>query len=241
MSEVRVGELVNALVSQDQFSLLSGDMVALNRLVKLPKVQRVGVALTGHVTNVVVGRVQLLGRTEMKYLKTLSEGERRRCLEPIFQLGIPALVITSGVFIPEDVIELCAEFSTALFSTHYETTVATDRLNQWLFGWFAPREVRHGVLVDVHGVGVLLLGKSGIGKSETGLELVSRGHRLVADDVVMLKQAGPKSVVGHSPDLTRNHMEIRGLGIINIRDLYGVASVREQRVELAVELVSGMT
>jgi len=237
-TEITLGELASLLITEHQFSVVAGGQAGLERIVSLPNVQRVGIALTGHVEHTVPTRIQLMGRAEMGYLASRSPDERRDLLRKLCDTGIPALVISAGETITNELISVADEFAVALLSTQSESTVAIDQLHKVLSAWMACREVRHAALVDVHGVGVLLLGKSGIGKSEIALELVSRGHRLVADDVVILDRTGSNSVVGHSPELTRNHMEIRGLGIINIKDLYGVAAVRERkRVELAVELV----
>jgi HPr kinase/phosphorylase len=237
-NEVSIRELASHLVPEYQFSVVAGGEAGLERIVGLPDVQRVGIALTGHVDHTVPNRIQLLGRAEMKYLATLAPEERHTLLRTLCEAGIPAMVVTAGEKITPELIEVADEFAVALLSTESESTIATEQLHKVLLAWLSCREVRHAALVDVHGVGVLLLGKSGIGKSEIALELVSRGHRLVADDVVILDRTGSTAVVGHSPELTRNHMEIRGLGIINIKDLYGVAAVRERkRVEFAVELV----
>ena len=174
----------------------------------------------------------------MGYLETLNAQQRLETLTPFINIGFPALVLTADRDPPSELVQLCESAGVSLICTPLESTVAVDRINRSLRSWLSPRQVRHAVLLDVHGVGVLLIGKSGIGKSEIGLELISHGHRLVADDMVILDQTSSTAVVGHSPELTRNHMEIRGLGIINIRDLYGVAAVRERkRVELVVELV----
>ena len=233
-SEISVSEL--AMI--EGFSVLAGGAEAYARTVGTPKIQRVGISLIGHMDNLVPTRVQLLGRTEMSYLYKQQPTARTTLLEGLCRSGIPALVVTAGVEVPSEIINVCNQFRVALLWTDEESTVATDTLNRVLAAWYAPREVRHAALIDVHGVGVLLLGKSGIGKSEIALELISRGHRLVADDVVILEKTGENTVVGHSPKLTRHHMEIRGLGIINIKDLYGVAAVRaRKRVELAVQLV----
>jgi HPr kinase/phosphorylase len=237
MDKVTVGELMSTL-ADTQLTVISGGSSGLDQPIGQAKVQRVGIALTGFVQNIESNRIQLMGRTEVGYLDTLPTVERVALLEALFAVGFPALVISAGLQPSEQLKSLADECGVALITTTLESTAVIDRLNNAMFGWLAPREVRHAVLVDVHGVGILLVGKSGIGKSEIGLELITRGHRLVADDLVILEKTSATSVVGHSPELTRHHMEIRGLGIINIRDLYGAAAVRERkRVELVVELV----
>ena len=237
MDKVTVGELISTM-ADERFSIIAGGIGGLEKPIGQAKVQRVGIALTGFVENIESDRIQLMGRTEVGYLMTLPTAERVRIVEMLFTSGFPAIVLSAGLAPFPEINNLADEHGVAVITTSLESTIAIDRLNSAMFGWLAPREVRHAVLVDVHGVGILLVGKSGIGKSEIGLELITRGHRLVADDLVILEQASPTSVVGHSPELTRHHMEIRGLGIINIRHLYGAAVVRERkRVELVVELV----
>ena len=237
MDKVTVGELISTM-SDDDLVIVAGGASGLEKPIGQPKVQRVGIALTGFVKNVEPDRIQLMGRTEIGYLKTLPEDDRITLLNSVFAVGFPAVVISAGLPAPEHIRRLADIHGIALITTDLESSAVIERLNNAMFGWLAPREVRHAVLVDCHGVGILLVGKSGIGKSEIGLELITRGHRLVADDLVILEKTSRNSVVGHSPELTRHHMEIRGLGIINIRDLYGAAAVRERkRVELVVELV----
>ncbi|MCA9537910.1 MAG: HPr(Ser) kinase/phosphatase [Myxococcales bacterium] len=237
MPSVTVGELLSILRADD-FELVGGGLRALSRVVGHRTVQRVGLALSGHTEHVVHDRIQLMGRSEAGFLDKLAPGPRQAHLASLVALDFPALVVTAGRPPEPTLIELCDQAGCGLLCTGLESTEATERVNAALAQFFAPHETRHAVLVDVHGVGVLLTGKSGIGKSEVGLELVARGHRLVADDLVVLRALDEDHVEGTSPELTRHLMEIRGLGIINIKDLFGVAAVREQkRVELVAELV----
>lgn len=234
---MRVGELLDALTPFDSFRLIAG-AEALTREIRHATIQRVGVALTGYVEHLDDDRVQMLGRSELGYLWSRATSERDNVLTVLMDVGFPAMVVTADGAIPPELIAKAAAAPCALIATSDESTVATERINRALHSLLTPRDSRHGVLVDVFGVGVLLMGKSGIGKSEVGLELVADGHRLVTDDVVLLEQESPHVVMGSGPDLTRHHMEIRGLGILNIRDLFGAASVRERkRVELVCELV----
>ncbi len=237
MDQVSLGELLTNL-DDDRFTVITGNSEALLRTIGQPKVQRIGIALTGFNSNIEPDRVQLMGRTEIGYLESISPDMRAQLVDSIFTVGFPAMIVSAGLKPPRELLARAMERNVVTLVTDLESSDAMDILNRALFSWLAPREVRHAVLVDVHGVGILLEGKSGIGKSEIGLELITRGHRLVADDLVILEQTAAHSVVGHSPELTRYHMEIRGLGIINIRDLYGAAAVRDRkRVELVVELV----
>lgn len=232
-----MGELLDALAPFGTFRLVAG-AEALSRDVNHATIQRVGVALTGYVEHLDNDRVQMMGRSELGYLWSRATNERENVLTVLMDVGFPALVVTSDGDIPPELRQKASDAPCALIATTDESTVATERINGVLHARLSPRDSRHGVLVDVFGVGLLLMGKSGIGKSEVGLELVADGHRLVSDDIVLLEQEAPHVVMGTGPDLTRHHMEIRGLGILNIRDLFGAASVRERkRVELVCELV----
>ena len=235
---VTVGELLMALRQKGDYELVSGGLRGLERPIGKKDVQRLGVSLTGHVEHLDPQRIQIIGRSESGYLECCGETERARILEHLAQTGFPAIFVTSDLDVPTPLSRLADTFGFAIVRTSGESTLAVDQIQDHLLRWLAAQEVRHGVLVDVYGVGVLMVGESGIGKSEVALELISKGHRLVADDSVILKRMSDRSVVGHSPELTRYHMEIRGLGIINIRHLFGVSSVRDRkRVEVVVELM----
>jgi len=241
MSAVTVGELMSHLGEQRVFRMVAGGVRALGRMIAEPTVQRVGVALTGHTEHLVPGRLQMIGRSETAYLERAPEDICAARLRALVAVNFPGLVVTADQTPPDALAALCDEAGIALMCTGLESIEATVRIQEALARWLSPRESRHAVLVDVFGVGMLLVGKSGIGKSELGLELVARGHRLVADDLVLLQQQGDR-VVGHSPELTRHHMEIRGLGIINIKDLFGAAAVVDQtHVDLVAELVDWRT
>ncbi len=238
MRAVTVGELMSHLGAEGTFRLVAGGLPALGRVVAQPTVQRVGVSLTGYTEHLVHDRLQLIGRSEGSYLDGAPSAVLAERLEALIGADFPGLVMTAGRTPPPRLVELCDAAGVALILTDLESTEATARLHAALARWLAPRDARHAVLVEVFGVGMLLVGKSGIGKSELGLELVARGHRLVADDLVILQQTAADAVDGHSPELTRHLMEIRGLGIINIKDLFGAAAVVDRtRVELVVELV----
>lgn len=235
--EMTVGELIAVPALADDFSVIGG-RAGLLRTIRQRTVQRLGVALTGYIDHLEVDRVQMMGRSEHGYLQTLPPPARAELLSRVLGPGFPALVLTCGLGAGDELRALAEAHAMTLLSTHLESPEASAHLNEVLTRRLTPMESVHGVLVDVFGVGVLLLGKSGIGKSEVALELVAHGHRLVGDDVILMQHEQPGVVIGTNPDLTRYHMEIRGLGIINIRDLFGAASVRERkRVELVIELV----
>lgn len=235
---VTVGELLMALRKKGEYELVAGGLRGLERAIGKKSVQRLGVSLTGHVEHLDSERVQMIGRSESGYLAHCTPAARTEILARLSKTGLPAIFVTAGQEPPEALCTLADQEGFAIVSTPSESTQAIDQIQEDLLRWLALQEVKHGVLVDVYGVGVLMMGKSGIGKSEVGLELISKGHRLVADDSVILKRMSDRSVVGHSPELTRYHMEIRGLGILNIRHLFGVSSVRDRkRVELVIELM----
>ena len=235
---VTVGELLMAIRQKGEFELLAGGLRGLERQIGKKSVQRLGVSLTGHLEHLDPQRVQIMGRSEAGYLLHCGDAERNRILRTLASTPMACICVTADVDPPELLRELADQNGLAIVATPSESSRAVEQIESHLLRWLAAQEIRHGVLVDVYGVGVLMIGKSGIGKSEVGLELVSRGHRLVADDSVILKRMSDRSVVGHSPELTRHHMEIRGLGILNIRHLFGVSSVRDRkRVELIIEMM----
>jgi len=181
--------------------------------------------------------VQILGASEIGFLQQLPEDKQITGLDNLLALEPACLVVTRGLAAPPHLVQRCDERNVALLASPLVSAVFIDRVTQFLEDKLSPSTSVHGVLVDVLGVGILLLGKSGIGKSETALDLVVRGHRLVADDIVHIRQRG-NIVFGSGSGIIRHHMEIRGLGIINIKDLFGVAAVREtKKIEVVIELV----
>ncbi|MCK6571053.1 HPr(Ser) kinase/phosphatase [Myxococcota bacterium] len=234
---VTVGEILAVPSVAEAFSVLAGAS-SLARMVGQRTVQRLGVALTGYTEHLERDRIQMMGRSEHGFLATLDPQARAELLARIVDVGFPALVLTCGLPVPTELLELAGTHDLTLIGTPLESPSALERLNEVLTQHLTPTENVHGVLVDVYGVGVLLTGRSGVGKSEVALELIAHGHRLVGDDIILVQQEQPGLVIGTNPELTRYHMEIRGLGIINIKDLFGAASVRERkRIELVIELV----
>jgi HPr kinase/phosphorylase len=187
---------------------------------------------------VVPTRVQVLGETELSYLASLNEGERSIATRSYLALGLSCIVVSKGEAPGESLLAAAEATGTPIFSSHVRTSVTINAIHAVLDDQLAPTTTLHGVLVDVFGVGLLLLGKSGIGKSECALELVLRGHRLVADDMVLCDYRPPAMVFGEPSPVLRDHIEIRGLGILNIRDMFGVTSVRgRKRIDVVVRLV----
>ena len=199
--------------------------------------QKTGLALSGFDAALRGGRVLIFGESEIRYLESLQPDTRRSSLRRLFAHDVPAVLITQDFAPPPELIETADDMPVALLRTRAGTPDAMSRLGAVLDDFLAPRTTVHGVLMDILGLGVLVVGESGIGKSECALDLVVRGHRLVADDAVELRCRAESFVLGSCPELTRHHMEIRGLGLINIQDLFGVASTRtSKRVELVVQL-----
>jgi HPr kinase/phosphorylase len=210
----------------------------LDRPIRHPRVQKSGLALAGHFHGVVPTRVQVLGETELSYLDSLDSTGRSSSARGFFSLGLSCVVITSNHEAPHPFIAAAEATGTPLFTTDARSSRTINALHAVLDDRLAPHTSLHGVLVDVFGVGVLLLGKSGIGKSECAIELVLRGHRLVADDIVECDWRPPGLVFGHAADLLRHHIEVRGLGVLNVQALFGVTSVRERKqIDLVVRLL----
>jgi HPr kinase/phosphorylase len=208
-----------------------------DRPITISQPQKTGLALAGFDAYLREGRVLVFGGSEVRYLETLNAEERAAALRRVFTHSLPCLLVTGGAIPPAEALAESDRAGVPLLRTRTATPDAIARLSGILDTHLAPRGTVHGVLMDVLGLGVLMVGESGIGKSECALDLVVRGHRLVSDDVVELHCRAESFVIGTCPELTRHHMEIRGLGLINVQDLFGVASTRSsKRVELVVQL-----
>jgi HPr kinase/phosphorylase len=216
--------------------LLSGES-GLERIITSPHIQKTGLALTGFDEYLRPARILVFGESEIRYLESLAPATRLATLVTVFRHEIPCVLITGGWAPPPELVAAAARHGVPLLRTPINTPLAIAKISALLDDRLAVREVIHGVLMDLLGLGVLIVGESGIGKSECALDLVVRGHRLVADDTVEIRRRGETVIIGACPELTRHHMEVRGLGVINIRDLFGVASTRNsKRVELVVQL-----
>jgi HPr kinase/phosphorylase len=208
-----------------------------DRQITIPHPQKTGLALSGFDAYLKGGRVLVFGGSEVHYLETLDAGERAAALRRVFGHSLPCVLVTGGATPPAEALVEADRAGVPLLRTRMATPDAIARLSAVLDIHLAPRDTVHGVLMDILGLGVLMVGESGIGKSECALDLVVRGHRLVSDDVVELHCRAGSFIIGTCPELTRHHMEIRGLGLINVQDLFGVASTRSsKRVELVVQL-----
>jgi HPr kinase/phosphorylase len=216
--------------------LLSGEG-GLERTIASPHIQKTGLALTGFAEYLKPGRILVFGESEVRYLESLPAETRLNTLATVFSHDIPCVLLTGGWEPPVELLAAAERYHVPLLRTAVQTPLAIAKITTLLDDRLAVRQLIHGVLLDILGLGVLIVGESGIGKSECALDLVVRGHRLVADDTVEVRRRGESIIIGACPELTRHHMEVRGLGVINIRDLFGVAATRtSKRVELVVRL-----
>ena len=207
------------------------------RVVKKKEVNRPALQLGGFYESFDNGRIQVIGRVEHNFLLSLEEEKRRKAVYGLFQKKIPCLIICRDMEVFPEMLECAKEFDTPILCTSQSTTDFIAELIFWLREELADRVMMHGVLVDIYGEGVLITGASGIGKSETALELIKRGHRLIADDAVEIKKIADRRLIGSCPEIIRYLIELRGIGIINVKDLYGVGSVKDQKtVDLVIKL-----
>jgi HPr kinase/phosphorylase len=209
----------------------------LERRITSPHIQKTGLALAGFHDYLKPGRVLVLGESEIGFLEGLDPAERLHTLVLALTFDIPCLVVTGNSVPPRELVAAATDAHVPLYRTAVPTPSAVSKLSSLLEDTLAERTVLHAVLLDVLGLGTLITGESGIGKSESALDLIARGHRLVADDTVEIRRRSETILIGTCPELTRHHMELRGLGIINVRELFGIASTRSsKRVELVVQL-----
>lgn len=233
---ITVGFMVEANRQRLGLKVLNGD-VGFEREVRDKNIHRPGLALAGYVELFTYDRVQVFGNTEIRYLQHLGLRERVKALETIFTFDVPCVVVTNDNPIDEELVRIATKRGVAVLQSPFETTKFVYFLSDFLDDQFAPQTVVHGSFIDVYGIGVLLTGRSGIGKSEIALDLIERGHRLVADDVVMVTRKGEGILMGAGTDVVKHFMEIRGLGLIDVRSIFGIRSIRYQkRVEVVVEL-----
>jgi len=209
----------------------------LDRTITSPHIQKTGLALAGFHEYLKPGRVLIFGESEIRYLESLESAARVSALRLALTLDFPCVLITGGFTPPAELLDEAERARVPLLKTAIATPTAIAKLSSMLEDSLAERTMIHAVLMDVLGLGVLIAGESGIGKSECALDLIVRGHRLVADDTVEVRRRQETILIGACPELTRHHMELRGLGVINIKELFGIASTRSsKRLELVVQL-----
>ena len=219
-----------------QLESLTGEL-GLDRFVPDSEVASPGLALAGYTGRFAPNRLHVLGETEITYLASLDPETRQRSIQTLFGFDLPCVFVTKGQDVPLEILELARRQGIPVLRTKLKTAEFYRRIKPILEEAFAPRTTLHGSLADVYGVGLLFVGRSGIGKSECVLDLVERGHRLVADDVVQATRRGQDILIGQGHELAAHHMEIRGIGLIDIPRLFGVRSVRQQkRIEVVVQL-----
>ncbi|MBL4774602.1 MAG: HPr(Ser) kinase/phosphatase [Mariprofundus sp.] len=236
--KITIRELLNEQGKATKMRLLAGE-VGLDRYIDHPRMQKPSLAFAGFLDNLSDYRLQIIGKTELNFLSTRLPEEQKRVIDAVFDLKLAGVVITRNQTPPAIILNAAKRTGTPLLVSAFSSSTFMTNMMLYLSHRLAPLEHLHGVYLDVFGLGVLITGSSGIGKSEIGLELISRGHRLIADDMVELTREGPNIVVGRSPAALRYHMEIRGLGVLNIRDLYGAAAITDtKRLRLVVELVA---
>src|SRR6478672_2162767 len=209
----------------------------LDRQIRSPNISSPGLVLAGYTDRFPSNRIQVLGETEMTYLASLSPAERRNILKIFFGFPIPGAIITKGQKPTVEMVEEAQAAGIALLISTLKTNDLYSKCKPWLEEEFAPTTNLHGSLADIFGVGLLFVGRSGIGKSECVLDLVERGHRLVADDLVIVRRRMGDVLIGRGHELQRHHMEIRGVGLVDIPSIFGIRAVRQQkRIEVVVQL-----
>ena len=232
MAKVRTKDILEKF----NLELVSGEE-GINRPITTSDISRPGIEMAGYFEFYPAERIQLLGKTELSFFAELSEHEKVSRMEQLCSDITPAIIVTRDLEVPVQLIEASERESVPVLRTNMKTTRFSGHLTNFLESKLAPTTAVHGVLVDVYGIGVLITGKSGVGKSETALELVKRGHRLVADDCVEIRQEDRDTLVGTSPELIEHLLEIRGLGIINVMTLFGAGAVRSnKRITLVINL-----
>lgn len=219
-----------------ELKLVSGQE-GTGRHIPISDISRPGLEMAGYFTHYPANRVQLLGKTELSFFAMLEPDERKDRMLRLCSDDTPAIIVSHGVEVPQELIDASSARHVPVLWTKMSTTRFSSLLTNYLESQLAPTTAVHGVLVDIYGVGVLITGKSGVGKSETALELVKKGHRLVADDAVEISQEGENTLVGHAPKLIEHLLEIRGVGIIDIMTLFGASAVRTfKRISLVIDL-----
>jgi HPr kinase/phosphorylase len=233
---LRLREFLSRRGDPLQLEALTGE-IGLDRQLSGAEVAGPGLALAGYTGRFAPNRLHVFGETEITYLQSLSADDRRKSLEKFFEFELPCIFVTKGQEVPTEMLELARSRGVPVMRSKLKTAEFYRRVKPIVEEAFAPRTTLHGSLADVYGVGLLFVGRSGIGKSECVLDLVERGHRLVADDVVQVIRRGNDILIGRGHELAAHHMEIRGIGLIDIPALFGVRAVRQQkRIEVVVQL-----
>jgi HPr kinase/phosphorylase len=233
---LRVGALFEQLRELLELERVTGTE-GLDRVVPGADVSSPGLALAGFVARFAAERLQVFGETEVTYLRSLDAPTRHEHLAKFFSFPVPCVFVTKGLDLPPEVPQEATRAGVAVLRSALKTNEFYNRIKPWLEDYFAPQTTLHGSLADVYGVGLLFIGQSGIGKSECVLDLVERGHRIVADDLVLVRRKGSDILIGRGHELQRHYMEIRGVGLVDIPAIFGIRAVRQQkRIEVVVQL-----
>ena len=236
IQKISVAEFIEKLPAELEIEVSAGKNGLAEREITSARIQKLGLALAGFSHYIHSGRVQIVGQSEIAYLWQLESPRRTEAIENLNLDQICCILITKNLDPPPELVQIADEKKIPVLRTRVISSAAISLVSSFLTERLAPQTTFHSVLMEMYGLGVLILGKSGIGKSECALDLISRGHRLISDDIVILKKFG-KKIEGSSPDFSAAHLEIRGLGIINIRDLFGVSAVgKKKQVNLCIEL-----
>lgn len=235
--ETEHGMPLKALVEQAGLEVLNASTDFDKKLITTAVINRPGLQLTGFYTNFTTERLQILGWNEDAYLQQFSEEERRAKLDKLMAAGVPAIIIAHDVNIPEGTLDSARENNITILKSHRETSELIIELTTKLNNALAPQIMRHGVFLEVYSEGVLILGESGMGKSETAIELIKRGHHLISDDAVIIKKVNSTTLTGTAPDLIRNYIELRGIGVVDVRRIFGNGAVKwSEKVDLVIKL-----
>lgn len=228
---VKLGKII------DEFKLEEVYVANRDRLVETVEVNRPGLQIAGFFDYFDPKRIQVFGMVEKTYLDEFDTEERKKKLDAFFKTEIPALIITRGMEVYPEMVETAKKYGVSILRTQLSTSSFLSALIAFLNVELAPRITRHGVLVEVYGEGVLILGESGVGKSEIAVELMKRGHRLVADDAVEIKRVSSKSLVGSSPEVIRHFIEMRGIGIVDVKKIFGMGAVKDtEKIDLVIHI-----
>jgi HPr kinase/phosphorylase len=237
MKGITVQELLDDRTYGLELELISGSK-GISKRIYNPRIQKPGIVIAGYMSYLHPHRVQILGFTEISYLRQLEPEEGKKIVRELCSREVACFIVTRNLRVPEYLLTETEERGIVLLRTKLLSSVFIERITRFLEENLAPTGTVHGVLMEIMGVGVLMVGRSGIGKSENALDLIWRGHRLVTDDIVEVKKIGALELLGESPQMTKNLLEIRGIGIVDVHRLFGVAAVRERKkVEMVVELL----
>ncbi|MCI0496565.1 HPr(Ser) kinase/phosphatase [candidate division KSB1 bacterium] len=236
MNEITIETLYYENKKRLKLEIVNNDS-GFDNVIKEPELHRPGLALGGFVDVFTYNRVQIVGNTELAFLETLTPTKKEASVKKVLEFALPCIIITDNNIPPDELIKIANEKKITILRSVYSTTHVIQILSSYLEKKFAPFTSIHGSMVDVYGIGVLLTGRSGIGKSEIALDLVERGHRLVADDVVHITRQAEGIIIATGSEVLQHHMEIRGIGIIDVRSIFGIRSIRlKKRVEVEVHL-----